>query len=111
MKKKMKIVFFFVIFFIIFSSHFYSQVKPELLVWIEYSTKVALEKLSKIPESKIVNPEELKGELYKRYNEVWAADKSQWPECIRKVFENLKKYNIIIINWELEKRLQNSTCS
>jgi hypothetical protein len=108
MKKKLKILFFFAVFFLIFSSHFYSQEKPALFVWIYPATEVKLKELILIPDRKIASPTELIGELTERYNEVWAADKSQWPECIRKVFENLKENEIIVIKWKLDGRLQKS---
>jgi hypothetical protein len=108
MKVKIKCVFCLVIFFFLSSFTIFSQEIPELLVYIRGDTIANIIKENNKPPHLIKLPKDIKTELKKRYNEVWAADKSKWPECIRKVFENLKKNEIIFIRWELDPRLRNS---
>jgi hypothetical protein len=91
MKEKKKSVFCLVLFFLLSSFTIFSQEIPELLVSIKGVTRENIIKKNKIAPHLIKLPKDIITELKERYNEVWAADKSQWPECIRKVFENLKK--------------------
>lgn len=105
---KKKFIYFPIIFFFLIFSHIYiySDGIPKLVVIIDNHIKNTLTKLSNMPNSLILSPGDIEYELEDRYYEVWLADKSEWPICIRKVFDNLKKYDKIEIEWKLEPRLR-----
>ncbi len=92
----------FVAFIIFIGSCMSSQKIPVLEIRIDPYTKNFLKTYSQMVPHLMKSPREVEEELQKRYYEAWAADKSQWPECMRKVFENLKEFKVIPINFKIE---------
>jgi len=95
-----------IVFLLLLGSKIYTQEIPQLKVTFEPDTRIFLENCEKLPLS-LLSMKGITKNLKERYKEVWESDKSKWPECIKKVFENLKDFPTIELTWALEPQFQN----